>query len=162
MRNYVGALFVVVLSLGLLAGTYGGQSDLGASSAAKDQQPRGGTHMEIERKVVFHLDSDEEARLKLALENMKNLFKVSPPQNCRVVMVANGKAVNLFRKDKAGKHAADMQELHQSGVRFTACRNALAKNKITKNDLLDIIQVVPAGIVELIDLQAQGFAYIKP
>jgi len=118
--------------------------------------------MDTQHKVVFHLDADEEARLTLALENIKNLFKEVTPQGCQVAMVANGKAVNLFRKDRVGKHAADMQELSASGVRFNACRNALAKNNIAKEDLFEVVQVVPAGILELIDLQAKGYAYIKP
>ncbi len=77
-------------------------------------------------------------------------------------MVANGKAVKLFHKDKIGDRAADMEELHKLGVRFMACRNALAKNKIEKSDLFHLCEIVPAGILELIDLQAQGYAYIKP
>ena len=120
------------------------------------------THAQIKCKVVFHLDWDEEARLVLALENIKNLFKEVPPQQCQVNVVANGKAVTLFRKDKVGKRASDMSELHKSGVRFKMCRNTLAKNKIEKADLFEVCEIVPAGILELINLQQEGFAYVKP
>jgi intracellular sulfur oxidation DsrE/DsrF family protein len=76
--------------------------------------------------------------------------------------VANGKAVNLFRKDRSAKYASDMGDLHKLGVRFKACRNAMAKNKVEKTDLLDVCEVVPAGILEIINLQRDGFAYVKP
>ncbi len=118
--------------------------------------------MDAKRKVVFHLDWDQEERLFMALENTKNLFKEIPSQQCNVQMVANGKAVNLFRKDRAVKYASEMDELHKLGVRFKACRNAMAKNKVEKADLLAICDVVPAGILELINLQRESFAYIKP
>ena len=118
--------------------------------------------MDTQRKVVFHLDSDQEPLLTLSLENIKNLFKEIGPQHCQVAVVANAKAVTLFRKDRVGTHASDMEELHRLGVHFKACRNAMAKNNVAQTDLCEIIEVVPAGILELIDLQAKGFAYIKP
>ena len=124
------------------------------------QEPR--RTLQAGRKVVFHLDWDQEERLTLAMENIKNLFKEITPQMCRVCVVANGKAVKLFHKDNVREHTADMEELHKMGVRFMACGNALAKNNIDQNDLLPLCDVVPTGILELINLQAQGYAYIKP
>jgi intracellular sulfur oxidation DsrE/DsrF family protein len=162
MRNYVCALFVLALGCGCLGWAYGEQSDQVKPAVIKEAEKTGGTRMSTQRKVVFHLDADEEGRFALALENIKNLFKEVPAQSCQVSIVTNGKAVNLLRKDRVGKHAAAMQELHKLGVRFNACRNALANNKIATEDLFEIVQIVPAGILELIDLQAQGFAYIKP
>ena len=55
-----------------------------------------------------------------------------------------------------------MAELHKVGVSFKMCRNALAKNKIENADLFEVCEIVPAGILELINLQREGFAYIKP
>jgi uncharacterized protein len=162
MKNCICALFALALGWGVLSPTYGGQSDLITSQTKEERQKGGGAQMEMQRKVVFHLDAEQEELLTLALENIKNLFREVSPQACQVAMVANGKAVKLFHKDRLVAHAPDMQELHRQGVHFKACRNALAKNNISKTDLLDIIEVVPAGILELIDLQAKGYAYIKP
>ncbi len=118
--------------------------------------------MDVKWKVVFHVDWDQEERLLMALENIKNLFKEIQPQQCSVQIVANGKAVNLFRKDRAVKYASEMEELHKLGVRYKACRNAMARNHLEKADLLEVCEVVPAGILELINLQQEGFAYVKP
>jgi uncharacterized protein len=142
--------------------SYGEQPPGNSIVEGKESRQEAHLSMQTERKVVFHLDRDEEDRLTLALENIKNLLKEVSHEQCRVGVVANGKAVTLFHKDKIGKHAADMEELHKFGVRFMACRNALAKNKMEKSDLFAVCEVVPAGILELIDLQAQGYAYIKP
>ncbi len=160
--NCICALFALVIGWGLVVPTYGGQLNLVKSQTITDRQEAGSTQMDAQRKVVFHLDSDQEPLLTLALENIKNLFKEVTPQHCQVAMVANGKAVTLFRKDRVGTHASDMQQLHTLGVHFKACRNAMAKNNVAKGDLFEIVEVVPAGILELIDLQAKGFAYIKP
>ena len=122
---------------------------------ADDQKP-------IERKVVFHLSLILEERLALALSNIKNLFKAVPYQQCKVHVVANGEAVKLFKKDKIGPYAKDIEELHKLGVVFSTCWNAMAKHNIQKSDLFQACEIVPAGITELIDLQAKGYAYIKP
>lgn len=116
----------------------------------------------MERKVVFHLSLGLEERLAMALSNIKNLFKAVPYKQCKVRVVANGDAVKLFHKDKIGPHAKDIEELHKLGVVFSTCWNAMAKHNIQKSDLFQACEVVPAGIIELIDLQAQGYAYIKP
>ena len=43
-----------------------------------------------------------------------------------------------------------------------ACNNAMRANQITKDQLPENVVVVPAGVLDLIELQAQGYAYIKP
>jgi uncharacterized protein len=151
-----------MVAFAALCSAYAGEPGRDESQTKTQLSQEASQKMDAQRKVVFHLDLDQEERLLMALENTKNLFKAIPPEQCTVHMVANGKAVNLFRKDKATKYASDMEDLHKQGVRFKACRNAMAKNKIEKTDLLEICEVVPAGILELINLQHEGFAYIKP
>ena len=38
----------------------------------------------------------------------------------------------------------------------------MKKIPITKEDLLPCVEVVPAGVVEIVRLQREDFAYIKP
>lgn len=113
-------------------------------------------------KLVMHLDWDKEDVLKLALENVTNLFKEIPPARASVHFVMNGKAVNLFRKDRAGEHGKTIKELSAKGVKFKLCRNALANSGLAKDDMLDVCEIVPAGILELIILQQEGYSYVKP
>ncbi len=113
-------------------------------------------------KVVFHVDWEQEEVLSLALTNMKNLQAAIPPEKTSIYLVANGKAVNLFRKDKSAGYSQSIEELHKNGVHFMICRNAMAHNKVEQKDLIEVCEVVPAGIVELIRLQQEGYAYVKP
>lgn len=118
--------------------------------------------MKISHKAVFHLDLNQEDRLTLALANIKNLFREIPAQQCDISVVANGNAVNLFKKNAVPGHGKALEELQKLGVHFKMCRNALANNQIGKEDLIVGCKIVPAGILEIIDLQRMGFAYIKP
>jgi uncharacterized protein len=116
----------------------------------------------MQAKVVMHLDWDQADVLKMGLENIRNLLKAVSPTQAAVRFVLNGKAVVLFRKDRIGEHHEPVIELMASGVRFCLCRNALAKNGIDASDLVDGCEIVSAGILELIRLQQEGYAYIKP
>ncbi|MGO9567325.1 MAG: DsrE family protein [Desulfomonilaceae bacterium] len=162
MKKYLGIMLVLLVGSGFVCLTHARERHGQRSLPPKvlQQEPR--RSLQAGRKVVFHLDWDQEERLTLAMENIKNLFKEITPQMCRVCVVANGKAVKLFHKDNIGEHAADIEELHKLGVRLMVSGNALAKNHIEKSDLFPLCDIIPAGILELINLQTLGYAYIKP
>jgi uncharacterized protein len=47
-------------------------------------------------------------------------------------------------------------------VKVVACENTMKAMKLSYDDMLPKIGYVPAGVVELIQRQADGYAYIKP
>ncbi len=55
--------------------------------------------------------------------------------------------------------------LEQPEIRFSACENTqtnMSKAEGKPVPLLSEAKVVPSGVVRLIELQQQGFAYVKP
>ncbi len=116
----------------------------------------------MKAKVVFHIDWDEEPRLLMALGNITNLLKEIPSDQASVQIVANGKSVGLFRKDRASQYSASIENLASRGVHFLVCRNSLVGQGIREEDVLEVCQTVPAGIVKLVELQSEGYAYVKP
>lgn len=50
----------------------------------------------------------------------------------------------------------------QVGIKVVACENTLAAQKLAKADMLPDIGYVPAGVIELMNKQQQGYAYIRP
>jgi len=98
----------------------------------------------------------------MALNNVRNLLKEVPEEDASVYFVANGSAVNLFRKDRATHYVSTIEELHKAGARFLMCKNSITNLGLTMEDLIKPCERVPAGIVELIRLQQDGYAYVKP
>jgi intracellular sulfur oxidation DsrE/DsrF family protein len=48
------------------------------------------------------------------------------------------------------------------GVRVVACENTMHAQKLTKADMIPGIGYVPGGVVELMERQREGWAYIRP
>lgn len=113
-------------------------------------------------KVVFHLDRNDQDNLVMALNNIFNLLKDPFGDKAVVCVLANGQAVRLFEKAAASSTAGRVAEFQGRGVRFLLCNNSLTGLGIKPEQLIEGCEVVPAGIVELIRLQQDGFAYIKP
>lgn len=115
----------------------------------------------MEYKVIFHID--ENAKWGLLLGNVENLLIAAEPGHITVEIVANSEAVFGYVPAKNdGRFTSAMARLHQKGVIFTACRNAMRGSNLTEKDLVPFAVPVPAGVMELAVRQAQGYSYIKP
>lgn len=114
-------------------------------------------------KVVFHVD--ESAKWGMVLANARNIQRYSSANAEELVseIVANGEAVKELKGRAPVEDLHDqMQDLMEEGVIIAACGNAMRGQGMTEDDLLAGIVMVPAGVVELVQKQEEGFAYIKP
>ena len=116
----------------------------------------------MKTKVVFHIDWDNEDALIMALNNIENLLKEVPAEESVIYLVANGVAVKLFQCERVTPYTSRIEKLSDVGVRFLVCNNSLLNLGIERDELMKSCKIVPAGILELIRLQAEGCAYIKP
>ncbi|MDQ0150799.1 DsrE family protein [Eubacterium multiforme] len=111
-------------------------------------------------KVILHVDEKE--KWDLALGNIVNLLKQK--EDLIIELLVHGAPiVNL--KENVSKDLGfydEISELSNKGVVFAACNNSLNKMKINKDELCDFVKVVPAGVMELIKKQNEGYAYVKP
>lgn len=115
----------------------------------------------VEIKVIFHID--EIAKWKLLLKNVSNLLQAVDIEKSKIQVLANSEAVKLYIvSEDLNAEITTMKELNSKGVKFVACNNALNSFSIKKENLLDIVDIVPVGVLELINKQSHGYAYIKP
>lgn len=113
-------------------------------------------------KVVFHIDFDQQQRLQITLTTIRNLFDEAPGGEASIYVVADAESVAMFRKDRGAAYAADAGALDKLGVRFLVCEQAAKRLGLAKEDLLGPCRLIKSGIWELIRLQHEGYAYIKP
>ncbi len=110
--------------------------------------------------LSVHIDMGDPDILGLSIRNIIHYIAALPGETMRVRLVANGPAVQLFTKTCL--YADDIADLASKGVTFAMCTNAMKKFEVSSDDLLPACEIVPAGVVELVRLQREGFAYIKP
>jgi uncharacterized protein len=111
-------------------------------------------------KAVFHID--EISKWELLLGNVSNLIRATEIEAYQVEVLANSEAVRNYIRNEQNKNLAKMLELAQQGIHFAACNNSLKKMGIDPLRLLPFVHIVPVGVLELIQKQAEGYAYIKP
>ncbi len=113
----------------------------------------------MENNVVFHFDHDPQA-LNIACSNIKNYLAHFSENKPQVVLVVNGPGVTLLEKN--GEFAGKISEASQLGAEIKVCNNALNAFNLTPEQLCPECTVIPAGVVEIVELQKKGFAYVKP
>lgn len=109
--------------------------------------------------IVFHFDRDE-AELKITISNISNYYKALPDAEISAVLVVNGPGIQWMGKDHP--YAEPLRELSVLGLSIRVCQNALDHFNLTPAWLNPVCRIVPAGILEIVALQKQGYAYIKP
>ena len=113
-------------------------------------------------KAVFHIDLENNQLFTLGLNNITNTLAALEGQDTEFIMLANGPGVAMLSGKNVEEHLPHIATLISKGVRFQACNNALKKFEVAPSTLAPGVEIIPAGIVGLIDLQNSGFAYIKP
>lgn len=114
-------------------------------------------------KVVYHLSDEQSATL--AMFNISNHLSADP--GAKIVLVALSRGVKVFTfgaQDATSRPFAEwVDQLAAKGVEFRICQNSLAAYKLTKEDLVDKVRIVPSGVAEIARLQnREGYAYIRP
>ncbi len=111
--------------------------------------------------LIIHVDDNDPARLNLAFNNVANYRAALQGEDFRVVMVANGPAVQLFTRANTAL-AERGAKLMAEGLSIRLCNNALKSFNVSRDDLWEGCEVVPAGVVEIVRLQREGFAFLRP
>ena len=110
--------------------------------------------------VVFHIDESE--KWPLVLANVRNRTHAVDVLSSDIQILVTSKAVSVFNGINLPAHTEIIAELAHLGVQFAVCRHSLNGLQIPVESLPSFIKVVPVGVLELIDKQNKGVAYIKP
>jgi uncharacterized protein len=126
--------------------------------AAETTAPGGA--MAKKSRVVIQVSDADPAKWNLALNNANNVQKDLGAANVEIEIVAYGPGIGMLKADSvAGNRVNDAVA---SGVKVVACENTMHAQKLAKPDMLASVGYVNAGVVELMQKQLEGWAYIRP
>ena len=139
---------LATLALTLFAASGNGISDAQAQQAAQ------------RNRVVIQVSDADPGKWNLALNNAKNIQTDLGAASVDVEIVAYGPGIGMVKLDSTVGGRVD--EATAAGVKVVACENTMKGQKLTRADMLNGIGYVPAGVVELMSRQQQGWAYLRP
>ena len=116
-----------------------------------------------EQKVVLQISDPNPFKQTLVLNVAGNLVKHYGPDKVDIEIVAFGPGLRLLLDGNSNQ--SRMNGLTESGVRFAACENTLAKyTKLLGHSPKLVHQATPvsAGVVRILELTAQGYTLVKP
>ena len=118
--------------------------------------------------VAIHVDENDPSVMNMALNNVQNVNAYYEGQGDEVIieLVTYGPGLNmLIPGNSPVEQRVSTMSLEIPNLTFAACGNTLSKmrEKAGKEiPLMSEATVVPSGVVRLIELQEQGFAYVRP
>jgi intracellular sulfur oxidation DsrE/DsrF family protein len=131
------------------------------SQAAADGKPH---------HVAIQVDQNDPDVMNMVLNNATNVIEYYRAKNeeVSVDIVAYGPGLHMLRADTSPvqdriKHLKDM--VFPGKIQFSACNNTkqgMEKREGKAISILPDASIVPSGVVHLMELQEQGWSYVRP
>jgi hypothetical protein len=118
-------------------------------------------------RVAIQVDQNDPAVMNMVLNNATNVIEYyrSKNEDVDVEIVAYGPGMHMLRADTSPV-ADRIKRLKEMGkVQFSACNNTKQNMEKTEGHAISIVPeatIVPAGVVRLMELQEQGWSYVRP
>lgn len=109
---------------------------------------------------LVHLVSGDEGEQATSLAIVENLLEDESGTIDEVAIVAQADGIAAITTDGDGNE--QVQSLIEQGVDVKACANTLEMKDMDESDLVEGIETVPEGAVEVTRLENEGYAYLRP
>lgn len=121
-----------------------------------------------EHHLILQVNSNDPAAMNLALNNAMNVtqYYEETGENVKIEVVTFGPGLHMLRDDTSPvKARIETMSLSNPEISFKACGNTLANMSKAENKDIPIIrgaEVVKSGVIRVMELQEQGWTYVKP
>ena len=159
-----GSVFLVVLAAVTLASGAAAQTPIRKAEQSKITKPAAAA----QHKVAIQVNQNDKAVMDVALNNVRNIAEhyKQKGESVAIEVVAYGPGLHMLRSDTSPvKDRIAPMALENPAIAFIACGNTQANQSKAEGKPVSLVseaKVVPSGVVRLIELQKQGWAYIRP
>ena len=119
-------------------------------------------------RVAIQVDANDPKVMNLVLNNAANVARhySAVGEEVEIEIVAYGPGLHMLRDDTSPvKARIKSMGASMPNLSFTACNNTrlgMKKAEGKEIPLLSEAKVVPSGVVRLMELQEQGWSYVRP
>ena len=148
---------------------------MAAPSSAATQEPKQTTQKSKrsvadtkQHRIVLQVNTNEPATMNLALNNATNVAQYYKDRGEKVAIeiVTYGPGLHMLRNDTSPvKARIETLALSTPEISYKACGNTqenMQKAEKTDIPIIPQAQVVSSGVVRVMELQEQGWSYVKP
>jgi uncharacterized protein len=121
-------------------------------------------------RVTIQIDQNDPQVMNLVLNNATNVIEHYRGKNedVDIDIVAYGPGLHMLRADTSPvqdriKRLKDM--VFPGKIQFSACNNTKQGMEKTEGHAISVVpeaSIVPSGVVHLMELQEQGWSYVRP
>ena len=122
-----------------------------------------------QHRIAMHVDQNDPEVMNLALNNAKNVIEHYRKRGEGVVVeiVTYSAGLHMLRSDtsQVKERIKEMVGQYSSTIKFAACQNTMQGMEKREGHAIPIVPeatIVSSGVVELVELQEQGWSYIRP
>ncbi len=119
-------------------------------------------------RLVLQVNSSDPAMMNLALNNASNVeqYYKDLDEKVEIEIVTFGPGLHMLREDTSPvKDRIKAMAEKSSAIAFRACGNTQANMAKTEDKQIELIpeaSVVKSGVVRVMELQEQGWTYVRP
>lgn len=141
-----------------------------AASASAGDVTRGKRHTasQAQHRLILQVNSNDPAMMNLTLNNATNVVEYYKGlgKKVSVEIVTFGPGLHMLRQDTSPvKARIETLALSTPEISFRACGNTQEKMRKAENKDITLVpqaKVVSSGVVRVMELQEQGWSYVKP
>jgi intracellular sulfur oxidation DsrE/DsrF family protein len=115
-------------------------------------------------RIVVQVDEDNPQLWNLLLNNIGNIIGAMGREHVDIKVVAYGPGINMFRKGKSSvlDRLDSLKKFAGPHVGFTVCSNTMKAMQVEKGEIIELVDDLYPGIVRVVELQEQGYVYLRP
>ena len=125
-------------------------------------------HVKTSHRLILQVNNNEPAMMNLALNNATNVAQYYKDlgEKVSIEIVTYGPGLHMLRDDTSPvKARIETIALSMPEISFKACGNTQENMRKAENKDIPLIpqaKLVKSGVVRVMELQEQGWSYVKP
>ncbi|AJA46829.1 hypothetical protein CPAST_c07290 [Clostridium pasteurianum DSM 525 = ATCC 6013] len=113
-----------------------------------------------EHKIIFHIDQMD--KWDILLKDVDILLKALSNKKFHIEVLATSEAFKFYDvNENTNANISLMRNLNKKGVKFIVGKNHLINNNLDMKRLLNFVDTVPVGSLELINKQNDGYICLE-